>query len=327
MDLSQELETIKTVARMAASLCQNIQNELVDPAEKNGREPVTVADYASQAVICNALAENFPDDAVIAEERSEEFMLLLNDQQRSLVQRFVTDALGGYVFEDDICAWLDYGKQMTASRTWVIDPIDGTTGFLGKRHYCVAIGLLVEGRPELGVLASPGFLSDQPVPPVDVGMLTYASRGHGAFMEVLYGGLPTPIRVSDIFDARQATVLTSYESSHVDLDFINHVEQALGRGPEAPIRRIDSQDKHAMIAAGMGEIFLRLSPDPAFREKLWDHTAGTVIVTEAGGRVSDIHGEPLDFSAGHRLVNNRGVLMTNGILHEDVLAAIMGGEV
>ena len=75
---------------------------------------MTIADYASQAVIGNALAENFPDDAVLSEERSEEFMLLLNDQQRALVQRFVTDALGGYVFEEQICAWLDFGKQKTA---------------------------------------------------------------------------------------------------------------------------------------------------------------------------------------------------------------------
>ena len=54
VDLSHELETIKTIARMAASVCQSIQEELVDPAKKTGREPVTIADYASQALIGNA---------------------------------------------------------------------------------------------------------------------------------------------------------------------------------------------------------------------------------------------------------------------------------
>ena len=165
MDLSQELETAKTIARMAASVCQNIQAELVGPATKDGREPVTIADYAAQALIGNGLAQHFPEDAVIAEERSEEFMLLLSDEQRGLVQRFVTDALGGYVFEDDVCAWLDYGKQQRAERTWVIDPIDGTKGFLGQRHYCVAIGLLLDGEPVMGVLASPASTATTNIPP------------------------------------------------------------------------------------------------------------------------------------------------------------------
>jgi 3'(2'), 5'-bisphosphate nucleotidase len=307
---------------MAASVCQSIQSELVGPATKDGREPVTIADYAAQALIGNGLAQRFPEDAVIAEERSEEFMLLLSDEQRSLVQRFVTDALGGYVFEDDVCAWLDYGKQKRAERTWVIDPIDGTKGFLGQRHYCVAIGLLLNDDPVLGVLASPGFYSDDEPPPVEPGVLTYASRDRGAFMESLYGGEVKPIHVSNVRDPRRALLLTSFESGHSDTAFFERVARALGRGPDAPERRLDSQDKHAMVAAGMGDVFLRRVPDPNFREKLWDHTAGYVIVTEAGGRVTDIHGRPLDFSTGTRFWENEGVLVTNGTLHDALLDAI-----
>ncbi len=322
MTLTNELENIKTIARMAASLCQNIQAELVGPAEKEGREPVTIADYASQAIIGHALSSNYPDDAVISEERSEEFMLLLSDQQRSLVQQFITDALGGYVFEEDVCAWLDYGKGKTAERTWVIDPIDGTKGFLGHRHYCVAIGLLVGGEPVMGVLASPGFYSDDEDPPPDLGALTYAQQGTGAFMEPLYGGSPEPIRVSSVTDPLYATLLTSYEFGHTDVKFFERVERALGRGPEAPHRYLDSQDKHAMLAAGMGDVYLRLVPMADFREKLWDHAAGYSIVTEAGGQISDIYGKSLSFSDGRRMYNNRGVLMTNGHLHNALLDAI-----
>jgi len=326
VDLSNELETIKTIARMAASICQSIQEELVDAAQKNGREPVTIADYASQALIGHALAHNFPDDAVIAEERSEEYMLLLSDQHRMLVQRFVTDAIGGYIFEDDICVWLDFGKQKIAERTWVIDPIDGTKGFLRRGHYCVAIGLLVQGEPVLGVLASPGFYSDEVDPPPDLGTLTYASQGGGAFMEALGGGEPEPIRVSAINDPQRATLLTSFEAAHTDFALIERVERALGRGPDAPRRRLDSQDKHSMLAAGMGDIYLRLSPDPNFVEKLWDHAAGYAIVTEAGGYVTDVDGSPLDFSSGSRMLKNRGVLMTNGHLHQAVLDAIAASK-
>lgn len=322
MNLSHELETAKTIARMAASLCQSIQAELVNPAQKDGREPVTVADYASQAVIGNALAENFPDDGVLAEERSEEFMLLLNDRQRALVQRFVTDALGGYVFEEQVCAWLDFGKQKQTERLWVVDPIDGTKGFLGHRHYCVAIGLLIAGEPVLGVLASPGFYSDETDGHEDPGALTYATAGGGAFMEALGGGEREPIHVSAVTDPLLATLLSSYESGHTDKSFFQNVERALGRGPSAPSRALDSQDKHAMIAAGIGDVYLRVVPEANFREKVWDHAAGYAIITEAGGRCTDIYGRPLDWAAGPRLVNNRGVLATNGPLHDPLLRAI-----
>jgi len=317
-----DLQTIKTVARMAASLCQTIQAELVDPAEKDGREPVTIADYASQALIGNALAENYPDDAVLAEERSEEFMLLLDDRQRALVQRYVTDAVGGYVFEEQICAWLDYGKQKTAARTWVIDPIDGTKGFLAQRHYCVAIGLLVQNQPALGVLASPGFYSDDPNPPDDPGALIFARHGAGAFIEPLFGGEAQPIHVSMHTDPQTARLLSSYESAHTDRAFLARLSHALKRGPDAPERQLDSQDKHAMIAAGLGDIFLRLAPDLAYREKMWDHAAGHAIVSEAGGRITDINGRALDFSTGRRMTRNRGVVVTNRYLHDAVLAAI-----
>lgn len=322
MDPSQELETIKTVARMAASVCQNIQSELVDPSQKGGREPVTIADYASQAVIGNALASNFPDDGVLSEERSEEFMLLLSDEQRALVQRFVMDAVGGYVFEEQICAWLDFGKQKQADRMWIVDPIDGTKGFLGGRHYCVAISLLEDGEPVLGVLASPAFYYDAANPPGDFGALVYARRGMGAYIEALGGSERELISVSGVANPLRARMLTSYESGHTDKQFFAHVNAALGRGPHAPSLGLDSQDKHGMVACGMGDVYLRIVPEPAFREKLWDHAAGYAIVTEAGGSMTDLYGRPIDWTAGTRMEHNRGVLVTNGYLHDSVLDAI-----
>lgn len=322
MNRSEELATIKTIARMAASVCQTIQSELVGPALKDGREPVTIADYASQAVIGHALAENFPDDGVISEERSEEFMLLLDDRQRALVQRYVTDALGGYVFEEQVCAWLDFGKQSQAPRRWIVDPIDGTKGFLGGRHYCVAISLLAGDAPVLGVLASPGFFSDSEPSPEEPGALIYGGHGLGAFVEPLYGGNPQPIAVSAATDPLTARLLTSFEPAHSDRHFFDQVSAALGRGPAAPTRALDSQDKYGMIAAGIGDVFLRRPADPRYHEKVWDHAAGYAIVTAAGGQVTDLRGRPLEWTAGPRMIHNDGVLVTNGALHTVVLRAI-----
>ena len=326
VNLSHEYQVAKTIARMAASVCQSIQEELVDSSRKAGREPVTIADYASQALVGNGLAETFPDDAVLSEERSADFMSLLDDKQRSHVLRFATDALGGYVFEEQICAWLDFGKGKQAERTWVVDPIDGTKGFLRHEHYCVAISLLIGGEPVLGVLASPAFYSDETDPPADRGALISAYQGEGAFIEPLGGGEAVPIRVSAINEPQRATMLTSVASGHTNMSFFDSVAQTLGRGPDAPVRRLDSQDKHAMVAAGMGDILMRIVPDPDYREKVWDHAAGYAIVTEAGGLMTDIFGQPLDWTTGTRLENNRGLLVTNGYLHPIVLEAVAGSS-
>jgi 3'(2'), 5'-bisphosphate nucleotidase len=80
---------------------------------------------------------------------------------------------------------------------------------------------------------------------------------------------------------------------------------------------MDSQAKYAVLASGHGELYLRLlSPKrPDYREKIWDQAAGSLLVEEAGGTVTDLHGKSLDFAAGKTLANNRGILASNQHLH------------
>jgi 3'(2'), 5'-bisphosphate nucleotidase len=87
---------------------------------------------------------------------------------------------------------------------------------------------------------------------------------------------------------------------------------------------MDSQAKYAVLAAGAGDLLLRLlSPkQPNYREKIWDQAAGSLVVEEAGGRISDLDGHPLDFTTGRSLSHNRGVVASNGYLHEVALHAL-----
>jgi 3'(2'), 5'-bisphosphate nucleotidase len=85
---------------------------------------------------------------------------------------------------------------------------------------------------------------------------------------------------------------------------------------------MDSQAKHAVIAAGQAELLIRLPATREFRDTIWDQAAGSLIVEEAGGRVTDLHGIPLDFAAGRRLARNEGVLASNGRIHATVVDAI-----
>jgi 3'(2'), 5'-bisphosphate nucleotidase len=85
---------------------------------------------------------------------------------------------------------------------------------------------------------------------------------------------------------------------------------------------MDSQAKHVLLAAGTAELLLRFPPHPGYHEAIWDQAAGSLLVQEAGGQVSDIEGRPLDFTTGRRLLRNKGLIASNGLLHEAAVDAL-----
>jgi 3'(2'), 5'-bisphosphate nucleotidase len=135
-------------------------------------------------------------------------------------------------------------------------------------------------------------------------------------------GAVQQLSVSAQPDPAQARLLRSFESGHTNVDQIDLFAAHLGVQAE-PVR-MDSQAKYAVLAAGKGELMLRLlsSKAPDYEEKIWDQAAGSLIVQEAGGLVTDLHGRPLDFSAGRTLQNNRGILASNHKLHQPALDAL-----
>jgi 3'(2'), 5'-bisphosphate nucleotidase len=115
-------------------------------------------------------------------------------------------------------------------------------------------------------------------------------------------------------------LLRSFESGHTNLSQIDLFAKALGVQAEAV--RMDSQAKYLVLATGRGEVYLRLlSPrQPDYKEKIWDQAAGSLLVEEAGGRVSDLHGKPLDFAAGRRRSATRLTVQCH--LHPDALLTL-----
>lgn len=85
---------------------------------------------------------------------------------------------------------------------------------------------------------------------------------------------------------------------------------------------MDSQAKYCSISRGDGDIYLRLPTSKTYVEKIWDHASGSLLVTEAGGKVTDIHGNPLDFSIGRTLEKNKGVVAANTSIFDKVLQAV-----
>jgi 3'(2'), 5'-bisphosphate nucleotidase len=89
------------------------------------------------------------------------------------------------------------------------------------------------------------------------------------------------------------------------------------------VERVDSQEKYARIAAGDGELYLRLPRVNSTRgHSTWDHAAGAALLYAAGGTVTDIDGTPLDFTTGRELSNNQGMIVSNGRFHDKILDAV-----
>jgi 3'(2'), 5'-bisphosphate nucleotidase len=140
-------------------------------------------------------------------------------------------------------------------------------------------------------------------------------------MQPLAGGQVKRIKVSDRTKAEDVRALESVEKSHANHERMARVREAAGLGA-ASLTRIDSMEKYARIAAGDGELYLRLPRIDSTRAfMIWDHAAGTALVQAAGGLVTDIDGSPLDFSKGRALAND-GIIVSNGHIHAQVIAAV-----
>ena len=321
-----KIEFALNAVRQAASLAGDIQQEMVSVAlTKDDRSPVTVADFAAQAVISSFLGKRFPDAILVGEEQAD---VLRSPEGRETLDRvvnFVSRVIPG-VTPKLVCEYIDRGAAAPGENYWTLDPIDGTKGFLRGAQYACALAYVEEGKVQIGVLGCPNMNPDLREDVGGSGLLVVAKRGSGSWMTELREsqaeGQYSPLTVSTRLEPEQARLMRSFESGHTNISQVDRFQEELG-GKADPVR-MDSQVKYALLAAGWGEIYLRLlSPDRMdYREKIWDQAAGSVIVEEAGGKVTDLDGNPLDFSQGRTLKKNRGICATNGILHEAALTAL-----
>lgn len=318
MAYEQEKQVAIAAVIQAAQLCEAVRQGLVPEAiEKNDKSPVTIADYGAQAIICKALAEAFPSDPVVGEEDTTD----LRQPETAAVLAAATaqvQSLFPGTTDDDLLSWIDHGNGSVAPRYWTLDPIDGTKGFLRGDQYAIALALIVDGDIKVGVLGCPLLSFDGG----ETGLLFVAVRGEGTVTMPLAGGVAQGLKVAGATDRDRFRFVESVESGHGDQSQQSAIAQAVGI--TAPSIRMDSQAKYAAVAAGQAVLYLRLpSPkSPDYREKIWDHAAGVLVVEEAGGRVTDMNGKPLDFASHARFPNNRGVVVSNGTIHDQVLETI-----
>lgn len=266
--LEKELQTALELAALASrSILKYYASDIV-AEEKLGAddhfEPVTEADREASRIIVSGLAEAFPEDAILSEEEPD-----------------------------------DTERRLATERVWIIDPIDGTAGFVKKDgDFSVQIGLAIGGEAAVGVVMQP-YLD----------IVTYAVKGGGAFI-VRDGGEPEKMSVTDQVDFSQMSMaMTRNHPTHRILRVIDHF------GFAKVLRRGSVGLKTGLIADGECDIYIHPSP----RTKLWDTCAPQIILEEAGGRLTDIFGGEIRYDS-ERLPNLNGILASNGAAHEAAVA-------
>lgn len=222
----------------------------------------TYVDKASQELILGYLHARFPNDALCAEESIEGF--------------------------DDV--------PKTGRRTWVVDPIDGTRGFAKKvGQFSVMIGLLVEGKPVVGVVAEPAQER-----------MTYARLGGGCWTHM-----------------GDSTAISCHVSSRTPERYVlvqSWAKPGQTSRPVAAIRPRSVKEtysggvKLAMVARGEADVYANTYE--TFFD--WDICAGHILVTEAGGLVTDLAGEPIIYQA-RDFSQRKGLLATNGAAHAEIV--------
>jgi 3'(2'), 5'-bisphosphate nucleotidase len=234
-------------------------------------EPVTQADRAVNELIVRALREEFPDDGVLAEES------------------------------------VDTDRRIGRERVWMVDPIDGTRGFIaGTGDFCVQIGLAVAGRAALGILYAPA---------TDV--LYWGARGHGAWVV-----RPTS-EAGESLKAERLSVTTETELSRMRL-----AESRSHRGPRmesvvsalgvrAEVRSHSVGIKVGLLVEKQADLYIHLSP----KTKQWDTCAPEAVLAGAGGRMTDVFGGPMLYNTPD-VLNRNGLVASNGAAHDEVIARL-----
>ena len=267
--LEKELETAIGLARIAGEIILDFYATDFLIEEKiftdNFSEPVTIADRTASKIIVKGLAAAFPSDGILSEEE----------------------------FDDH--------ARLTKKRVWIIDPLDGTKGFVEKTgDFAVQIGLAADGESVLGVVFLP--LEDA---------LYFASKGKGAWL-IEKGDAPKRLQVSDETDFAEMNIAVSK----------NHRSPKMTRiisnfGLKQEIRRGSVGLKVGLIARKICDLYIHLSP----RTKHWDTCAPEIIICEAGGNLTDIFGEKIIYNTAD-VHNHNGVLASNGIAYDLTVARL-----
>jgi 3'-phosphoadenosine 5'-phosphosulfate (PAPS) 3'-phosphatase len=256
---------------------------------KADSSPVTVVDLLHQTQLQEMLRREFPGDALLSEE------------PRNLQERHAREAgeLSRAVYGVELEATIAELPTQGAV-TWVLDPIDGTKGFLGGRYFALALACFIDGAPRFAVMAVPGGNSDRPLA-IDR-TIAFATSGGGAWISPVVEGGEPQWRPLPAGPPRTGSIRVAVSLAHG-----GPLADRLRSTPGLEVLELDSQAKYLAVAAGDIDAYLRAARDDGRSDLLWDHLPGALIAGEAGCEVRHFDGTPIVFEPREGIAFRGGV--------------------
>ncbi len=319
-DYRDAIELVADATLWAMRYCDLLVTSEGGTREKSDLSPVTAADLALQAILIDGLTERFGPIPVVGEESTAVFTGAGGADLRERVAGLVRLARPGLATEGLDRAIDRGGDDGTGAEHWVIDPIDGTRGYLRGQQYCVCLSLIRDGIPVVGIAGCPRL--------GERGWLMAAVRGGGGALWRLddLGGRPIVPRASD---PNRGTLVACESPGATDRARTRLRRMAELIGGPLIVRPMESQCKFVLVATGEADVAIRLASfDPAKnRDMVWDYAGAVVFAEEAGARMTDCDGNPLRFGRGRAIDRNRGIICAPQWLHDRVIDACRSVDV
>lgn len=344
MNFKTELLVATEAVRKASLLARDIQFQVMGHKSstiiKPDSSPVTIADYSCQAIIINAIKSNFPDDNIVGEESTnglsenflQQILKAIKHNNEYFEQSFSANKIDFHNDKfplksiEDLIRIIDFGGYQGGSkgRFWCLDPIDGTKGFLRGDQFSVCLALIVDGIVQIGVIGCPNLkLYDYGGNDISgyerAGYIFRAIKGFGSYISPTISDSWSAVSVNTISDPKNLISLEGVEKGHSAHNEQARIKEALGITKSY---NLDSQVKYCLLSMGLGSLYLRLPIHLSYQEKIWDHAAGNIIVTESKGIVTDsINSVPLDFGNGKLLIT-QGIIASSALpsLHDKIVS-------
>lgn len=326
----QELDVACLAVQHCAVLTKELQKATLSQESKISKSdfsPVTIGDFASQALLTSACHGAFKDDKFLAEESADDLRqngILLNkvwELVESVKPAFAasTPSLATPKSKEELLDLIDSGgktEHSNGDRTWVYDPIDGTATFLKGQQYAINCALLVNGREEIGIIGCPNVIvASSTIKEAEIdqdgpGVMIVAVRGYGAFTRPMRsdGKLATAVRIprhgDEMATLSQKTPGMTWCDCSEYTSTILELHRAMAERLHTSWPGVDlfsSLMKYAALGLGRANIVIRIFKYGSWRSNMWDHAGGVLIFQEVGGKVTDLNGKDIDFTQGRKM--------------------------
>ncbi|KAK3292950.1 uncharacterized protein B0H64DRAFT_464758 [Chaetomium fimeti] len=325
---------------------------------KDDKSPVTIADFAAQALIISGFCKAFPNYGVLGEENADELRKPENAEMVGKIWELVKNTkltdpacerlLGKPTSLEDMVDTIDRGGSVSSAEPGkiylIMDPVDGTSAFMKLGQYVVATGLVRDGREIMGVSAGPNInftkvvidgarIGEYDVEPLNLGTMISAVKGHGAIARPIgRGDLLPPVPLNRAsqpapkIDQRQAgpskfSGLQFVDSEKSPKTLSDKVKLFAGPNYKNAIQLYSSHARYMAMALGdRSYVQIRWPNAPKAKWSIWDHVGTPLIYTESGpGKVTDMHGKALRYDEGRDMKSHWGVITADAAIHKEIV--------